>query len=858
MPTPTEVIEQIIDPVAEDVAEIEALEGNEVHISGTETITGLKTLTQTVTAPLFVGTMSGHLASGIIVDGPINMNGFGFTNVSGTGFELLTNKGAANGYAPLGAGSLVPMANLGTGGNASGTNFLADDGTFKPISAGSVSFGTQSANRIFAGPTTGSAAAPGFRVLVAADIPTLAQSKITNLETDLASKVPNTRTITEGDGLKGETHDLSANVTINMGSPSSLAVDSANGASGTTHTHAIASSSNPGASDSILASDGTGYLTLVRLTLTDRLLINASTANLFLKDTSTGFKATTTGIITPQAGNIWRNTTYTSGLIGWNIDDDGNAEFNNLLVRGSIKAAVFTINEIAATAGTLGVFYSAATVQDDFTTPASTSSSFSFNAKNSDAGGMLFGVADIIRFKTWTGSGISDSWATVTARTNHTTYATYTATLNNGSTSATFRAGSAAVDYGPSGTGFITMSADGTVGSSPNLTMATHAGSPWSGQTLLMRAGNLNGSYDYATNVYGVGIGKYAASASWLTFDTTNGIRIGNNTTTVGQWDTSGNILVGQTGAGKSNVYITAAGAIQIRQNTTAVSVWDSTGMLIGQNGAGQSNVAIDNTDGLRLRLATTNLFQVDTSGNVILGQLATDKANVYWNASNSRLQFRGSTSGTVVQSYINTDGSFVSGAGAVKLSSTGLVLESDSSITGAPAVTTRSIQWASGADTVAYLYNGYTGAGGSSLLAQISLIPATDTLGIAEIYIAAKNDAGARAVFRIINQGSANAINPYMMMYREGSSAFKGLTIGDAVVPTHMLDVYGTGWFQDGVNAGGTVTVGGITDPGTGRLALSNTTTPGALVGGGALFVASGALKYKGSSGTVTTLAPA
>ena len=37
---------------------------------------------------------------------------------------------------------------------------------------------TRSANNVLAGPTTGSAAAPDFRALVAADIPSIAHTKI--------------------------------------------------------------------------------------------------------------------------------------------------------------------------------------------------------------------------------------------------------------------------------------------------------------------------------------------------------------------------------------------------------------------------------------------------------------------------------------------------------------------------------------------------------------------------------------------------------------------------------------------------------------------------------------------------------
>ena len=53
-----------------------------------------------------------------------------------------------------------------------------------------VTLDTQTANTVFSGPATGAAAAPTFRALVSDDIPTLAQSKITNLTTDLAAKQP--------------------------------------------------------------------------------------------------------------------------------------------------------------------------------------------------------------------------------------------------------------------------------------------------------------------------------------------------------------------------------------------------------------------------------------------------------------------------------------------------------------------------------------------------------------------------------------------------------------------------------------------------------------------------------------------
>ena len=89
----------------------------------------------------------------------------------------LTGAGGGSGTVTS-VGITVPSTLLAVTGSP-----VTTSGTF------AVTLQSQTANRIFAAPD-GSNGFPTFRALVAADIPTLAQSKITNLTTDLTAKAP--------------------------------------------------------------------------------------------------------------------------------------------------------------------------------------------------------------------------------------------------------------------------------------------------------------------------------------------------------------------------------------------------------------------------------------------------------------------------------------------------------------------------------------------------------------------------------------------------------------------------------------------------------------------------------------------
>lgn len=445
------------------------------------------------------------------------------------------------------------------------------------------------------------------------------------------------RTLTAGNGLTGG-GDLSADRTFTIGTPSTLTVSSTNTVSGTTHNHAITSSSNPGAAASILATDSSGYLTTVRLTATDYIFANAATANIYLKDTSTGFQSASTTVITPQSGNAIRSTSYTSGLVGWTINASGSAEFENVDIRGAIHAGIFVYNALAVTAGSQLITPSGGKLKTDVVVTASpTYGTTTFTVEIVDQEGIthaasqLFAVNDIIRLKD---GAVGDTWFKVTAVSDQTTFWRYTASIQAGTANVTYRAGQGVPDYKQSGAGSILLTADQT--NSPYIQMATHAGTFSSAdasgslvQTPQLRLGNLNGSYGNSGDIYGLGAGQYGtASKSWITVEQTNGFRIGNNTTTLAQWDTSGTILVGQTGASQSNIQI-SSGAINIRNNTTNAIVLSSAGVItVGQVAASQSNIIITSS-ALALRSNTTEFIRLNVNGS---GYLA--NSSISWDTS--------------------------------------------------------------------------------------------------------------------------------------------------------------------------------------------------------------------------------
>ncbi len=221
-----------------------------------------------------------------------------------------------------------------------------------------------------------------------------------------------------------------------------------------------------------------------------------------------------------DGANKWiRTSNYVADSIGFNIDHLGNAEFNNMRVRGELRTSVLVFDELHATAGTAIVVKSASVLYADVTVIASPNP-FNVDVKDPASGhAQIFAVGDILRMK----DGSGDNWMTVDSVSDQATFYRYVCISDSGAVPTTFTAGAAVVDYGQAGDGGILQTADLT--NAPYLDVFTHAGAPWATVTNHLRLGNINGLADYVADAYGIFIGDYAGD-SWMAYDPGEGLRV--------------------------------------------------------------------------------------------------------------------------------------------------------------------------------------------------------------------------------------------------------------------------------------------------------------------------------------------
>jgi hypothetical protein len=492
---------------------------------------------------------------------------------------------------------------------------------------------------------------------------------------------------------------------LELGEPGTLHVNSVNELINDTHFHQVLTSSDPGSTEKILATDVYGGLRLD----TDLLYVDAANQRVGINTVPENeWGAATLDVFAAnpadhtqrikqmagQTGRMWRieNTEgdelivldsvgnlqsgkpgFVSGLTGWQITPQGNAEFNNIWARGELHATVFVKDEVHATGGTFMVataatFYEDAQLSDadadeDEMWVVSTAvgtgpmevvtTSPDFEGNILYASGVVneiklnhppsgpavyFQPGEILRVKTEIEPTfpdtlrLADVWLIVNNASVEDDYGLYSVQKVSGS-NCTIPGGTAIVTYGKPGDGAILMTSDwrpasNDEGYAPYIDIFTTGQQPWladdAGITPHVRLGQLKG-----VGLPGLsGINKFG-------------------------------MVAGQDLANANSAYMVASedgveiyrGVIRLNNGANDTGLWDSDGNFkLGKN--------ISQLATTGFSVATTG----DDAGDVVIGDLDAGTNYLRWDQSSGTLVVKGSLiveggggGGEVTHDYVDT-----------------------------------------------------------------------------------------------------------------------------------------------------------------------------------------------------------
>lgn len=268
----------------------------------------------------------------------------------------------------------------------------------------------------------------------------------------------------------------------------------------------------------------------------------ASSGQMYLLDTSTGFVSSTSGTVKMLANNTLQSYDYVAGSKGWQIQNSGDAEVNNLTARGAFNSSVMHFNQINTYAGSILVAKSAGKLKNAVTitnrgagfpigglaaiTTSGSSAGFVIDIEDPQgtvhANLQLFLVNDIIRLK----NGTNDTWLKVTSVSDQTTFWRYTCSYQYGTSTATYPSGHGVTDYGSSSgstVGFLYMTADDA--DAPYYSVRTHTGAPWTSTSEVGRFGQMRNAFGVTGSYFGFGTGDYSGG-NYLKYDTNGGFQL--------------------------------------------------------------------------------------------------------------------------------------------------------------------------------------------------------------------------------------------------------------------------------------------------------------------------------------------
>ena len=111
-------------------------------------------------------------------------------------------------------------------------------------------------------------------------------------------------------------------------------------------------------------------------------------------------------------------------------------------------------------------------------------------------------------------------------------------------------------------------------------------------------------------------------------------------------------------GVSSNDHLIVSSSAVYIKAGDNIYTNLTSGSLILGLASSGEY-ISIDPNNGLRMYGSGNLNGQWLNNGDITLGYVATNKANVFWDVSEGTMSFRGGTDGIVSNSYIGIDGSF-------------------------------------------------------------------------------------------------------------------------------------------------------------------------------------------------------
>lgn len=366
---------------------------------------------------------------------------------------------------------------------------------------------------------------------------------------------------------------------IILGTPTTATVSSANSVSSTTHSHAVTTSSDVGTSlATVILAASAGTLGLAQLTIRGNLIFSGGSRSITASNSltispSTDLILDPTGLVLAPNTQDIRTVTINdlpTGIDGFRIwnRSDVSSIYTQLTI-GAIKAdelyiRVFVADETRIDRGEEYWSKSFGIVETDFVLPAVSSTvDVWFEDAPAAVSFNLFAVNDFLLMRTidWsTGLVVQKVWFQVTVAK----LAQETTAVNGidrqkwrirriagGSTGLTIKRGNLMLDTGQIGQGWIHLSAlsqdggpfiqVGTMTSVGTIPVFTNR----------VRMGNLNGTVDYSSNVYGFAAGDNlgttpSAGFSGMAAEATNGLRLFN--TNIAFYE-SGTKIISFTGA---------------------------------------------------------------------------------------------------------------------------------------------------------------------------------------------------------------------------------------------------------------------------------------------------------------------